>query len=292
MDRWRGLAEIVAIADCGTFVGAASKLGVSTSHISRAIADLEAKLGTRLVERTTRSVRLTDSGRTLVEQSRRILADCDEALQLVSHQADMQGELRITCSIALGEAFVVPIVRQYLLDNPSISVTLELTNRVIDLVGESFDVGIRTGHPNDSRLSAMQIATRSMETCASPAYLQRAGVPERPADLDRHQCLVGTNPVWHFKEMGKRIAFVPKGRWRCNSGTALVDAALADMGICQLPAYYVQDHVRAGRLERVLARFNDDAEIIWAAYPQRRYLIPKVRRIVDMLSDNLPGMVP
>ena len=292
MDRWRGLAEIVAIADCGSFIGAANRLGVSTSHISRAIVRLETKLGTRLIERTTRSVRLTDSGRTLVEQSRRILTECDEIMQLISHQAEMQGELRITCSIALGEAFIVPIVRQYLLDNPKISVTMELTNRVIDLVGESFDVGIRTGHPNDSRLAARQIATRSMETCASPDYILRSGLPETPSDLDQHECLIGTNPVWHFKEADKRMAFVPKGRWRCNSGTALVDAALADMGICQLPAYYVQHHIREGRLQRVLADYHDDAEIIWAAYPQRRYLIPKVRRLIDLLSDKLAGMVP
>ncbi len=287
MDRWEGLEEAVAIADAGSFVGGAKIMNVSTSHISKVVARLEARLSAPLFNRTTRRVSLTDAGRILVEQSRRIVQERDELLSLASGQKEPEGELRITCSTALGERFVAPIVRRFTNDHPRLSVSLDLNNRIVDVVGEGYDVGIRTGQVADPRLVGRQIAQRDLEVCAAPGYLAAAGTPSAIRDLDQHQCLVGVSATWHFLERGLPRLFKPQGRWTCNSGAAVVDAALAGMGICQLPAFYVRQHLEAGRLCPVLQDYRSEPEPIWAVYPYRRHLVAKVRKLVDLLCDDL-----
>lgn len=285
MSRWDGIEEFAAVAATGSFAGAAQRLGLSTSHVSRAVARLEARIDARLFFRTTRKVTLTDSGRSLFEQCRRLIDQLDEAI--ASASSEPQGELRLTCSTALGERFVAPIVRRFASDYPRTSVTLELTNRIVDLVSEGFDLAIRTGHLADSRLVATRIASRRLHLCASPAYLDVAGRPQSVDALAEHECLVGTSTTWHFKAEGAERTFRPKGRWRCNSGTAVVDAALAGMGLCQLPEFYVAPHVAAGALETVLEHCRADDEPIWAVYPQRRHLLPHVRTLVERLRTEL-----
>jgi len=287
MSDWDGLEEIVAIADTGSFVGAARRLNISPSQVSRIVQRLEARLNAELFERTTRSVRPTELGRMLVDQSRRIIDERDEALSMARGESEMQGALRLTCSTALGERFVAPIVGRFIRTHPRISVSLELTNRVVDLVAEGFDIGIRTGHPVDQRLDARQIGARSLVLCASPAYLARRGLPRTPADLEAQDCLIGTSGVWHFSEKGTRRTLVPSGRLRCNSGTALVAAALDGLGICQLPEFYVRDHLAAGRLVRLLDAFLDAPEPIWAVCPHRRHALPKVQAMLAALEAEL-----
>ena len=284
---WEGLEEVVAIADAGSFVGGAHLLAVSTSHISRVIARLEARLDTQIFTRTTRQVRLTDTGHAFVEQCRRIIQERDELLAQVNGSGEPQGDLRITCSIALGERFVAPIVRRFAAEHHRLTVTLDLTNRLVDLVGEGYDVGIRTGQVSDNRLVGKQIAGRSIEVCASPAYLAKAGIPRHIDDLKEHECLVGTSSTWHFLERGIPRFFRPTGRFRCNSGGAIADAAIAGMGICQLPTFYVRKYIEAEQMLPLLDRFRGEPEAIWAAYPQRRGLLPKVRNIVDALEAEL-----
>ncbi len=287
MDRWEGLEEVVAIADAGSFVGGAKILSVSTSHISKVVARLEARLSAPLFNRTTRRVHLTEVGRILVEQSRRIIQEREELLSLASGQKEPEGELRITCSTALGERFVAPIVRRFTNDHPRLSVSLDLNNRIVDVVGEGYDVGIRTGQVADTRLVGRQIAKRSLAVCASPGYLEAAGTPAVVGDLDQHQCLVGISATWQFLERGAPRLFKPHGRWTCNSGAAVVDAALAGMGICQLPEFYVRQHLEAGLLRPVLQDYRSEPEPVWAVYPYRRHLVAKVRKFVDLLCDDL-----
>lgn len=287
MTLWDGLDEVVAVADAGSFVGAAQMLGSSTSHVSRAVARLEQRLDARLFDRTTRRVALTDTGRAFVEHGRRIIQDRDELLALTSGAGEPEGELRLTCSTALGERFVAPIVQRFARAHPRLSVSLDLTNRVVDLIGEGYDIAIRTGRVSDARLVSRRIAARPIETCAAPAYLDAAGSPGRIDDLDAHQCLIGTGATWHFVEDGQSRAYTPRGRWRCNSGTAIVDAALAGMGVCQLPAFYVRQHINAGRLRPVLAACRSAPEPVWIVYPQRRHLLLKVRNLADRLEAEL-----
>ncbi len=291
INEWDGLAEVVAIADTGSFSRAASNLGMSVSHISRSIARLENRLQIRLFARTTRSVRLTETGRAFVERSRRIIQDRDELLSLARGYSELRGEFRVTCATTLGEQFVVPVIRQFANDHPELRIVLELTNRLIDLVGEGYDVGIRTGRVSDGRLVGQQIAMRTVELCASPEYLRVHGVPRSIEALSAHDCLIGTSTTWRFLERGQPRLFEPKGRWQCNSGAATVDAALAGMGICQLPSSYVRRHIQTGTLIPLLPRFNPDAEPIWAVYPERQHLSPKVRLLVDALDPHLQKII-
>lgn len=288
MGSWDGLEEVVAIADAGTFTGGAVLLGVSTSYISKVVARLEDRLGVQLLNRTTRRVSLTDTGRAFVDQCRRIVQERDELLSQVHGAGEPQGFLRVTCSIAMGERFVAPIVREFAEQNPRISISLDLTNRVVDIVGEGYDIGIRTGDVVDARLVGRQIAERSIEVCAAPAYLERAGTPKSIDDLDGHECLIGTSSTWHFLHRGVPRLFTPVGRWRCNSGAAVVDASLAGMGICQLPEFYLRKHVGEGHLVPLLRTYRGEPEPVWAVYPQRRHLLPKVRNLVDLLETRLP----
>ncbi|MDT0507212.1 LysR family transcriptional regulator [Novosphingobium sp. MMS21-SN21R] len=290
-NRWDGFDEVVAVADTGTFVGAAKRLGTSTSHVSRAVARLEHSLGAQFFHRTTRAVSLTDTGRTLVDQFRRLIAERDEAIAMLDLQGEPQGQLRITCPTALGERFIARIVRGYVQAYPKLSVDLDLTNRVVELVSEGFDLAIRTGTLPDSRLIRTQVATRGIVTCASPAYLDQRGVPLVVDDLERHECLLATSDVWRFRVDGEPRSLRPRGRWRCNSGAAVFEAALAGMGLCQLPAFYVNRAIAEGQLTEVLHTFRPDDDPIWAVYPQRRHLLPKVQLLIDKLRRELPAAI-
>lgn len=204
--------------------------------MSRALARLEARLQVQLLHRTTRSLRLTETGQIFLETCRRLIEERDEAIAAITSQGEPRGHLRVTCSYALGEKFVAPLVRELSQAYPAISVTLDLDNSLVDLIADGYDLAIRTGHLEDSRLVATRVASRTLVTLASPAYLDARGRPSDIADLSRHECLVGSAAQWHFR--GGRT-FRPQGRWRCNSGNALLEAALAGMGICQLPAFYL-----------------------------------------------------
>ncbi|AUW57778.1 LysR family transcriptional regulator [Sphingobium sp. SCG-1] len=288
MDRWDGIEEFVAVATAGSFVGAARTLGVSPAHISRSIARLEAKLQSQILLRTTRSVRLTGTGQTLLDHCRRIITERDEAFAMVGASGEPQGELRITCSATMGERFLAPIVRRFCERHPRISVTIELSSRIVDLVGEGFDLAVRTGVLADSRLIASRIASRAHYTCASPDYLSRRGTPLHVSDLGQHECLTGTAAAWHFKVAGEEYFHRPRGRWRCNSGMAVIDAALAGIGICQLPEFYVLPYLKSGALQSILRSSQPVEEPIWAVYPQRRHLLPKISRLVEHLHAEWP----
>lgn len=286
---WDGIEECVAVATSGTFAGAAAALGVSTSHVSRAVARLERRLQTTLFVRTTRRVVITEAGISLVPRLRALVEERDAAIAEASSGGDPSGELRITCSVALGERFIAPLAHRFADEHAGLSVSLELSNRVVDIVEEGYDLAIRTGLLADSTLVATRIGARRLSVCAAPSYIDAHGAPESIQDLGRHECLKGTAPNWHFTESGRSMKFTPRGRWRCNSGTAVATAALAGHGICQLPDFYINAHVRAGRLIEILKHLRPPAEPIWAVYPQRKFLLPRVRYFVDMLKSSLPA---
>jgi DNA-binding transcriptional LysR family regulator len=289
MHGWTGIDEFAAVASLGSFSAGAKQFGASTTHMSRSIARLEKRIQVQLFNRTTRSVKLTEAGRVFFEHCERFIREREEAIALFSKDGQPEGELRITCSTALGESFVVPIVQRYAQGHERLSITIDLTNRIVDLVGEGYDLAIRTGHLPDSRLITTKIATRSLVTCATPAYLAQHGQPERNADLAGHNCLIGSSATWHFRSDGGEVNFRPKGRWRCNNGVAILNAALAGMGICQLPAFYVHRHIAEGSLVPLLENEMPAEEPVWAVYTQRRHLLPKVSHLVDLLKRELPG---
>lgn len=286
MGSWDGIDSFIAVCDAESFSGAAARLGVSTSHVSREVARLEDRLQVRLLYRTTRRVSVTDAGRAFLERCRRLAEERDEAFAAISESDGApRGHLRLTCSIAYGERFIVPLVNRFLRNHPQLSIAIDLTNRLVDLVGEGFDLAVRTGTSlGDSRLIAVRLATRRRHLCAAPDYLQRHGMPRDLSDLARHACLTGTADLWHFSQDGRIIDFRPVGPWRCNSGFAVLDAARQGLGICQLPDFYVESDLEAGTLVSLLDNASPPAEGIWAVYPHRRHLSPKVALLVDYLK--------
>lgn len=291
MSRWDGIEEFLAVASGLSFTRGAEALGCSTTQVSRAIKALEAKLQAALFHRTTRIVRLTDTGQAFLLHCERIAQDTDESIALVAEEGEPQGELRVSCSTALGERFIAPILLRFALDHPRLRVRIDLTNRVVDLLGEGFDLAIRTGQLPDSRLLATRVASRAFSTCASPSYLASVGRPASVMDLENHECLVGSINTWRFDRRGHETHFRPRGRFRCNSGHAILEACRAGLGICQLPDFYVAPLVERGELELVLEDVRPKEEPIWAVYPQHRHLMPKVRSAIDRLKDELePSM--
>jgi DNA-binding transcriptional LysR family regulator len=288
INQWDGIDEFVAIARAGSFTAAARTFGASVTHMSRALARLEARMHTTLLHRTTRSLRLTDTGRVFFQTCDRLLEDREDAINLIRARDTPRGELRLTCSLTLGERFIAPLLQKFALAYPEVAVSLDLDNVVRDLTAEGYDLAVRTGHLADSRLIASRVASRELITVASPQYLDKAGRPTTIADLAERECLVGTSPQWHFAN-GR--TFRPRGRWACNNGNVVLNAAIAGLGVCQLPMFYLGAALVSGAVEEILPDQREAAEPIWAIYPQRRHLSPKVGLFVALLRDELQPML-
>lgn len=288
MNRWEGLDEFVAVAECGQFTAAAERLGLSSSQVSRQVARLEERLQTRLFYRSTRRVALTEAGQTFLQHCRRLQDAREEALRAVGDLgSEPKGLLRMTCAVAYGERFIVPLVTDFMSRYPQLRVDIELSNRSLDLVHEGLDLAIRLGRLPDSRLVATRLAPRQMYLCAAPQYLQRYGRPHSLSELARHNCLIGSSDSWSFQLDHKETSVRVHGNWRCNSGQAVLDAALRGLGLCQLPDYYVLEHLRNGTLVSLLDNHQPPNTAVWALYPQQRHLSPKVRQLVDFLKQGL-----
>ena len=292
MSRWKGLDEFILVAELGHFSRAARRLGVSASHVSRQIAQLEDRLQTRLFNRSTRQVSLTEAGQTFYQHCQNLQDARDEAFQAISDlSSEPIGMLRMTCSVAYGEDFIMPLVNNFMQRYPKLRVDMSLTNQPLDLLHGQFDLAIRLGRLQDSRLVAARLAPRRMYLCAAPSYLERHGAPHSLSELPRHNCLIGSSDTWDFAEAGRETPVRVQGNWRCNSGRTVLDAALRGFGLCQLPDYYVQEHLRSGALRALLTQHQPPHTAVLALYPQQRHLSPKVRKLVDYLKDSLAQRV-
>lgn len=288
MVNWEGVSEFVAVAEAESFTGAARQLGVSTAHVSRQISALETRLAIKLFYRTTRKVKITEPGQIYYNHCRPVLDGLAEAERAITdlHQTP-KGRINLTAPVTYGETRIAPLVNDFVALYPELEVNLTLTNRMLDLVAESYDLAIRLGHLEDSTLMAKRLDSRSLYVCASPAYLAAHGVPHTLPELDQHNCLQGILDYWRFQENNKLRHVKVTGNLRCNSGLSLTDAALKGIGIVQLPDYYVNTYIKEGRLVSILEQFRTEDEGIWAIYPQNRHLSPKVRLLIDSLSAGL-----
>ncbi|WP_339796219.1 LysR family transcriptional regulator [uncultured Hyphomonas sp.] len=284
---WDGIEEFVAVATCMGFKPAAEMLNVSTSHVSRAVTRLENAIGAPLFYRTTRKVSLTDTGRTVLSHCQQLIESRDELYAVVGGTNEPQGEIKITCPTSLGERYISPIVREFSQDYPKVEITLDLSNRLVDLIAEGIDLAIRTGMLEDSRLISSRVASRQFLVCASPAYLDAHGTPERLDDLKTHNCLTGSSSTWRFRQGGQHETLRPRGNWRSNSGASVLDGLLAGKGIGQLPLFYVAPYLENGRLIELFRELRPEPEPIWAVYPQARHLQPKVHLLVDRIRAQL-----
>jgi DNA-binding transcriptional LysR family regulator len=219
---------------------------------------------------------------------RQILDGLAEAERAITdlHQTP-KGRLNLTAPVTYGENRIAPLVNDFITRYPALEVNLTLTNQMLDLVAESYDLAIRLGQLEDSTMMAKRLASRTNYVCASPEYLAGQGMPYTLSELDQHNCLQGTYDYWRFEEMGKPRHIRVKGNLRCNSGWSLVDAALKGIGVIQLPDYYIKGHLETGRLVPLLDNFRAPDDGIWAIYPHNRHLLPKVRLLLDHLSSGL-----
>jgi DNA-binding transcriptional LysR family regulator len=290
VDRFSGMAVFVEVVDANSFAGAARRLGMSPAMVSTHIQGLEERLGVRLLNRTTRRVSATEVGRDYYERSQRILADMAEAERAAGDlQTAPRGLLRLTASVSCGMRFLGPVIADYLVAYPDVSVELSLDDRYVDLVEQRFDLAIRIGHLADSSLIARKLGSVGSVLCASPAYLEAKGVPQTPHDLAAHNCLVYTyatrQNVWHFFDQdGKEEVVRISGRFLANNGDVLLSLALKDAGVLLVPQYIAQNDLEAGRLVRLLPGFTTQQIPVNAVYPHSRYISAKTRTFIDFIA--------
>lgn len=287
--RWDTTEILINVVDCGGFSAAAKQLGLSKSHVSRQVADLENRLGVQLLNRTTRRLSLTETGRAYYNRCKDLLSQLEEAEQSVMDlQNTPRGCLRMTLAGAFGERYIAPLAAEFMRMHPNLEVHMDFSNRNVDLLAEGFDLAVRAGPLIDSSLIARRIANRRLVICASPDYLKRYGVPENINSLKKHNCLVGSVPTWRFREEnGHHSDRKIEGTWHSNNGHALLAAVKAGIGLTQLPLFYVHEELESGQLISVLENYQASDTAVWAVYPSNRHLSPKVRAFVDFLASEL-----
>lgn len=290
MDRFKALEAFVRVVDLGSFARAADRLEVSTSAVSRQVAELESTLGARLLNRTTRRLSLTESGQAYYERIVQLLADFAEAESSVRATAvEPKGRLRVTCGVTFGERYLASATAEFAARHPAIVFDLDLSDRVVDLVEEGFDLAIRIGSGGSQALVSRRIGTTRNVCCASPAYVARHGAPQSPDELVKHECLaytyVATPDAWIFESRDGRPQTVRvRTRHRANNGCMLAALATEGLGIVCEPDFIVAPELRAGRLVRLLPDYATPVSPIAAVYPSRRHLSAKVRSFVDFLA--------
>ncbi|GMQ45663.1 LysR family transcriptional regulator [Vibrio sp. 10N] len=288
MANWEGINEFVAVVETQSFTAAAERLSTSVANISRRVNALEDKLAVKLFVRTTRKVSVTEVGATYYQHCKPLVDGLALAeLAITQLQASPTGKIKMTAPVTFGEQVLAPLMHEFLLQYPQIELDLVLSNQKMDLVQEGYDLAVRLGKLDDSSMMARKLLDRHMFVCASPEYLTKHGEPHTLSELKRHQCLRGSTKYWRFEDKGTERLIHVDGRVQCNSGYALVDAALKGLGIVQLPDYYVQPYLEAGELVEVLTPYRGDQEGIWALYPQNRMLTSKIRTLIDYLSEAL-----
>ena len=290
MDRFQTMSVFAKVVEQGSFARAAERLSISTSACSRQVAELEAHLDTRLLNRTTRRLSLTESGQGFYERCVQLLADLEEAEQATTESAARpRGTLRVTTSINFGVRHVSPAIGAFLAQYPEVKFDVSLSDRIVDLVEEGYDLAIRIGSAGGETVVARKLGEARMVACASPAYLKAYGAPKTPEDLARHPCLtyeyMPVRNVWPFRgKDGREHAVRVSGPLHSNNGDLLAAAAVAGVGIAYEPEFILGPDLKAGRLVPILASYTAPLGPVYAVYPSRRYVTAKVRVFVDFLA--------
>jgi DNA-binding transcriptional LysR family regulator len=291
MDRIDAMQAFVTVADLGGFAPAARKLGLSPSGLTRLIAALEQRLGARLLQRTTRSVTLTDAGTRYLVRVRRILADVEEAEGAAEgEQTRPGGRLVISAPVGFGRLHVSPVVTAYLKRYPDVSCDLRLSDRMVNLVEDGVDLAVRIGHLPDSTLVARHVGEMRRIVVASSDYLKRRGEPKRPEEITSHDTIqfgaMTAQLDWRFVENGSEIRISGAPRFATNSSDAAIQYAEQGGGLTRVLAYQAAESLKAGRLKIVLAKFEQPPLPIHAVYPTSRLLSAKVRAFIDLVTET------
>lgn len=292
MDQIHLMKVFVAVGELESFAGAARRLAISPAAVTRAVTALEAQLGVKLLLRTTRSVRLTEAGGRYLEDTRHILASIIEANEAAAGiNAAPKGDLAVTAPILFGKKFVMPCIVRYLQQYPEVDVSAYFLDRVVNLVEEGMDVAVRIGQLPDSGLKALRVGSMRRLLCASPDYLERHGTPRHPSELQGHAIIAaGTlspRTDWRFGAIDDPTLIRMKPRLTVTSNDAAIAAASAGLGIARLLSYQVADELAAGRLQVILAEYEEAPWPIHVLHRESKYGSTKVRTFIDMLAEHL-----
>lgn len=293
MESLTDIAVFVQVVESGSFTAAAERLNLSKSVVSKYVSRLESRLGAQLLSRTTRRLSLTEAGTVLHERARRGLQEIDDAEAEVSRlQGAPRGTLRINAPASFGILHVAPALPEFLARYPDLSVDLHLDDRKLDMVEEGFDLSLRISELPDSSLVSRRLAACRHAVVAAPAYLARRGTPRRPEDLRDHNVISyryqDSVDEWRFRSRGGEVVSVPVGgSLRTNNSLALRVALLGGAGITRTPTFLVGPDIAQGRLIRLLPDYETLEVSIYAVYPERRHLSPKVRAFVDFIAGRI-----
>ncbi|EGT3608181.1 LysR family transcriptional regulator [Morganella morganii] len=294
LDNLFDVLVFVWVSETGNFTSAAEKLQISRSAAGKCLQRLENRVSTRLLHRTTRRLRLTEEGERFYLHAKRILSEVDDAENaLYEGRQKPSGTLRIAVPVVFGRNYVMPVIQQYAAQWPDVDIDVSFSDDYCDLVQEGIDVAVRIGGNDDSRLVRKVLAPHRLVTCASPDYLERHGIPEAPEQLAAHECLIfrhrGRSVPWQFMR-DKNVQLYPvSGRFSLGDTGAVLDAALADGGICQLGAFLAGPEIAKGVLQPVLTAFTPPGEPVCAVYPSKQFLAPKVREFLNTLETQWQG---
>ncbi|MDD5276841.1 MAG: LysR family transcriptional regulator [Methylovulum sp.] len=296
MDKLTSMNVFVRVAKAGSFAGGARELDISRAMATKHIMQLESSLGTRLFNRTTRSLSLTDVGASYLERCQQVLLDVEEMEAAVTHlQTEPRGLLKISAPPVIGASHITRAVAAFLKIYPDLTVDLILQSNHGDLIDEGIDIAICLGALDDTSMVARRLASSSMVVCGSPDYLARYGIPETPEDLLTHSCLVNwaSSPrnKWQFKGPTGHTVVNVSGRMQANVADAIRIAAIDGLGLVMLASYVVSRDIEKGKLKVVLENYTLPPLDINAVYPHRKYLSAKVRRFLDFLQDWLGTQV-
>lgn len=292
MDKLTSMNVFVRVAKAGSFAGGARELDISRAMATKHIMQLESSLGTRLFNRTTRSLSLTDVGASYLERCQQVLQDVEEMEAAVTHlQTEPRGVLKISAPPVIGATHITRAIAEFLKIHPDLTVDLILQSSPGDMIDEGIDIAIYLGTLDDTSMVARKLASSSMIVCGSPDYFARYGVPENPEDLLGHSCLVNWASAprnkWHFKSESGNTTISVSGRMQANVADALRLAAIEGLGLVMLASYVVSRDIEKGKLKAVLENYTLPPLDIHAVYPHRKYLSAKVRRFLEFLQDWL-----
>ncbi len=287
------LATFSAIVSAGSISKAAARLGCGKSVISRQLAKLEADLGTRLIQRTTRRLTLTEVGEVVLQEAQQIERSLANVEQITGQfQQDVRGRLRVACPRPLGQRYLMPLLTEFMLLHPLVEITLVVEDRITDLIAEQIDVAIRVAHLEDSTLVARKLASNPRVLVAAPGYLARAGTPQTPEDLSQHNCLlfISGSTVWNewsFSDGATSVSISAQGSIRMNDGMALAASACTGAGITVLDRLMVDQELASGALVELLPAYRlNSGPSIYAVYPARKWLARKTTAFVAFLQEK------
>jgi DNA-binding transcriptional LysR family regulator len=292
VDRLTEMQIYVAVAECEGFASAARRLGISPPVVTRAVADLEARLGVRLLNRTTRYVRATDAGQRYLDDARRVIAAADEADEAaIGVNSEPRGHLTVTAPVLFGRIYVMPAIVDYLQRYPAAEVSALFVDRVVNLLEEGVDVALRIGELGDSSFNALRVGRVRCVLCASPDYLARQGVPENPDALTGHSIIVatslGANVEWRFMQDKTPWVVRIKPRLSVSSNDSAIEAAVRGLGIARLMSYQVAPEIDSGKLKILLSEYETAPVPIHIVHREGRYTSTKIRSFIDLMAEQL-----